>query len=257
MKLQTSILEHKVAIITGGGSGIGRAIATRFAREGADIVIAGRTLKNLEETKTKVKDIGVKCLAIRVDVSISADVAQIVRTTMNQFGKIDILVNNAGIIIRKSFLEHTEDDWNKVMDTNLKSVFLCCKYVVPEMLKQDKGKIINIASGAGLIGFKRIAYGSSKAGVINFTASLGLELAPHHINVNAICPGIIDTDMISALRATPDIERKVISSIPYGRLGRPDEIASAATFLASDNSDFMVGTYMIIDGGQITTFSGY
>src|SRR4030067_2596609 len=164
------MLENKVAIVTEGGSGIGQAIALRFAREGANIVVAGRTLEKVKETVKKAEEIGARSLALKADVSVSADVAHMVETTVDKFGRIDILVNNAGIIIRKRFLDHTEEDWDKVMDINLKSVFLCCKQVVPVMMKQGNGKIVNIASTAGQIGFReRVAYGASKAGVINLT----------------------------------------------------------------------------------------
>ena len=250
------MLKDRIAIVTGGGSGIGRAIALRFAQEGASVVVAGRTLEKVEKTAREVEKIGTGSLALRADVSISSDVAQMVKATVDRFGRIDILVNNAGTIVRKNFFEYTEEDWDRVMDVNLKSVFLCCKQVVPVMLKQDKGKIVNIASTSGQIGF-RVVYGASKAGVINFTASLALELAPHKINVNAISPGTIDTPLVAALKASPEMQESVLRCIPYGRLGRPEDIASAALFLASDESDYMVGSVVVIDGGLFTTFNCY
>ena len=251
------MLENKVAIVTGGGSGIGQAIALRFAREGANIVVAGRTLEKVKETVKKAEEIGARSLALKADVSVSADVAHMVETTVDKFGRIDILVNNAGIIIRKRFLDHTEEDWDKVMDINLKSVFLCCKQVVPVMMKQGNGKIVNIASTAGQIGFReRVAYGASKAGVINLTASMALELAPYKINVNAISAGPIETAMGSAAKSQ-EMRKRVLSCVPYGRLGKPEDIASVAVFLASSESDFLVGSVVVVDGGTFTTFGWF
>ena len=251
------MLKNKAAIVTGGGSGNGRAIALRFAREGADIVVVGRTLKKVEETAKEIEEIGRRSLALKADVSVYGDVARMVKAAVDKFGKIDILVNNAGIIIRKDLFDHTEEDWDKTMNINLKSVFLCCKEVVPVMLKQGKGKIVNIASGAGQTGVRRGAYGASKAGVINLTASMALELAPYKINVNAVSPGTIETPMSAAVTASPEMEEKAVRCIPYGRLGQPEDIASAALFLASDESDYMVGSVVVVDGGLHTTFSGY
>lgn len=250
------VLKEKVAIVTGGGSGVGRVIALRFAREGAHVVVAGRTLEKVQETASEVEKIGTGSLALKTDVSISTDVSRMVEATINRFGRINILVNNAGTIVRKTFFDYTEEDWDTVMDVNLKGVFLCCQQVVPVMMKQGKGKIINIASTSGHIGH-RMCYGASKAGVINFTATLALQLAPYRINVNSISPGIIDTSMAAALKTSPELEAKIVGCIPYGRIGRPEDTASVALFLASDESDYMVGSDVIVDGGLINTFPSY
>lgn len=251
------MLKNKVAIVTGGGSGIGRAIALRLAREGADIVVVDVKEELAEKTAEDTEKSGIRSLALKTDVSISADVDQMVKTAVKKFGRIDILVNNAGIIVRKNLFDHTEEDWDKVLNINLKSVFLCCKQVVPLMMKQGKGKIINIASGAGHIGMRRGVYGASKAGVINLTASMALELAPYKINVNAISPGTVETSMSAAVRASAEMEEKIVKCIPYGRLGRPEDIASAVVFLASEESDYMVGGVVNVDGGLVTTFNCY
>lgn len=251
------MLKNKVAIVTGGGSGIGRTIAMRFARESADIIVADVKEELAEKTAKEAKKMGISSLALKADVSVSSDVAQMVKTAVDKFGRIDIIVNSAGIIIRKYIFDYTEEDWDRTMNVNLKGVFLCCKEVVPVMLKQGKGKIVNIASTFGQIGTRRGVYGSSKAGVINLTTSMALELAPYNINVNAISPGIVETPMSAAVRPSPEMLKKVLGCIPYGRLGQPEDIASAALFLASDDSDYMVGSVVIVDGGMHTTFSCY
>ena len=251
------MLKNRVAIVTGGGSGIGRAIALRFAREGADIVVADMKEEQGEKTAKDAKKIGGRSLALKTDVSVSSDVARMVKTTVDNFGRIDILVNCAGIIIRKDLFDHTEEDWDKTMNVNVKGIFLCCREVVPVMRKQGKGKIVNIASTFGQIGTRRGVYGPSKAAVINLTASMALDLAPYKINVNAVAPGIAETPMSAAVTASPEMEERVLRCIPYGRLGQPEDIAAAVLFLASDESDYMVGSLVVVDGGLHTTYSCY
>lgn len=176
-----------------------------------------------------------------------------VTETINKFGKIDILVNNAGIFIQKPLVETTEADWDKVLDVNLKGTFLCAKRTVQEMLKQGKGKIINIASVAGQVGYAdSSAYCASKGGVINLTRELALELAPKNINVNAIGPGSIETPMTREMLADPAIKQMLLGATPFGRVGQPEDIANAALFLASDESDFVNGITLFVDGGWLT-----
>jgi NAD(P)-dependent dehydrogenase (short-subunit alcohol dehydrogenase family) len=252
--MQTT-LENRVAIITGAGLGIGKAIAIRFAREGADIVTVGRTLETIQTTAEEAEQFGVRSLAVKADISVSTDVANIVKASLDKFGRVDILVNNASKLVRKNLVETTEEEWDEVMDTNLKGVFLCCKEVALVMMKQGKGKIINIAAVTGQIGVRnRDCYGASKAGLINLTNTMALELAPYNINVNAISPGWIETHLATPVTTTPEIADTIRRSIPSGRVGQPEEVASAAVFLASDESDYIQGSTIVVDGGLLNTF---
>lgn len=246
-------LEGKVAIVTGAGSGIGRGIAERFAKEGADVVIADINLDSAKETAKELKKLGRKSFAIKTDVSKTADVDKMVKKTVDKYGKLDILVNNAGIYIMKPLVEMEEKDWDKVIDVNLKGAFLCTRRAVQEMLKQGKGKIINIASIAGQVGYQNSsAYCASKGGVINLTRELVLELAPKGINVNAIGPGVIETAMTNPLLKNEKFKKQILAMTPRGRIGQPEDIAAAAVYLASDESDFVNGTTLYVDGGWLS-----
>jgi len=245
-------LQGKVAIVTGSGRGIGKAISLEFARQGADVVVnAHRDIKAIFETAEEIRSLGRKSLPIVADVSNNEDVKKLVSETIKQFGKIDILVNNAGIMKSAPIEQLSEDDWDSVMNINLKGTFLCSKYVSQQMIKQKSGVIINIASIAGLIPeIFAGAYSPSKAGLINLTQLLALEWAKYNIRVNAICPGSIETAMTNA--EWPGKKREArIKAIPLNRFGKPEEVAKTAVFLACDDSSYMTGHALVMDGGSL------
>lgn len=243
-------LKDKVAIITGGGTGIGRGIALMFAREGAKVVISGRRTEVLEETVNLIKQNQGEAIAVQTDVSDYNQVSALVQKTVAQFGKIDILVNNAGIYLPHDAMSVSEEEWNKVMSIDLKGVWVCSKACIPEMLKQGKGKIINVASIAGIIGFEQsAAYCAAKGGVVNLTREMALDFASKAININAIAPGVIDTDMTKDFLTDEATKKSFLEKTPVGRVGTPDDIAYGAVYLASPESDFVTGHILVIDGG--------
>jgi 2-deoxy-D-gluconate 3-dehydrogenase len=244
-------LDNKVALITGGGSGIGKAIALVFARENADLCIVDINLTTVQGTATEISKIGRKALALQVDVRKMSDLDRMVKETVNYFGTIDILVNSAGIGPILPVLDVTEAVWDEVMDVNLKGLFFATQRVLPIMLKQGKGKIINIASNHGVIGRKNLsAYCAAKAGVINLTRVLALEFALQKINVNAIGPGLTFTPLLANF--CPEEIKQQTEEIPMGRGSQPEEQAAAALYLASDESDFVTGQTLFVDGGFIS-----
>jgi NAD(P)-dependent dehydrogenase (short-subunit alcohol dehydrogenase family) len=249
-------LDNRTAIVTGARRGIGRAIALALAKEGAIVVASDVSQEDCEEVITEIKGFGRKGLALKCDVTSRTEVEDMVVRTVAEFGKLDILVNNAGIVAFKPFLELTEEDWDNIMNVNLKGQFLCAQAAAKEMAKNKWGRIINIASissgGCG-IAFPLIAhYTASKGGIIALTEALALELTPRGINVNAICPGAIDTDMAKGVKESGQLEQ-VLLRIPKGRLGQPEDIANLAVFLASEESDYVSGAAIVIDGGWLTT----
>ena len=249
-------LDNKTAIVTGARKGIGRAIALALAKEGANVVVSDVNREDCQKVVTEIKALGKRGLAIKCDVTLRAEVEDMVRRTVAEFGRVDILVNNAGIITFKPFLELTDEDWDNTLNVNLKGQFLCARAVAKEMVKNKLGRIINIASissgGCG-IAFPLIAhYTASKGGVVALTEALALELTPQGINVNAICPGAIDTDMTKGVKESGQLEQ-VLLRIPKGRIGQPEDIANLAVFLASDESDYITGAAIVIDGGWLAT----
>jgi 3-oxoacyl-[acyl-carrier protein] reductase len=243
-------LKNKVAIVTGAASGIGQATALALAQQGAKIVVADWSEEQGQATLEQLKKQGAEAIFIKTDVSQTKDIEQMVLTCLKKFNQIDILVNNAGIF-RTSFLHETTDqDWDQVLNVNLKGVFLSSRRVLEEMLKQKKGKIINVASIAGLRGFAQNgAYCASKAGIINLTRVMALEYAAQNINVNCVAPGIIKTAMTEQMLADPATKKSFDNDTPYSRLGVPEDIAAAIVYLASEESNFVNGETLVVDGG--------
>jgi len=225
-----------------------------FAKAGADVVVASRRIENLERVAGDIKALGQRSLAIATDVRKAGDIDRLVQKTVQEFGKLDILVNNAGIDLSKPLVEVSEEEWDAVMDVNLKSVFLGCKYAIPHMISGGGGVITNISSCLGIMGAPFVtAYGASKAGIVMLTKDLALELRRHNIRVNALCPGIIDTDMYQTAVRDPESYAgrgllKVVAS-RQGRVGKSEEVASAALFLSSEESSFITGHSLSVDGG--------
>jgi len=244
-------LEDKVAIVTGGSSGIGRAIVELFAKEGAKVVIADMQQSDMVQT---VKQGWAKY--VRTDVRECAQVQRLVEACVNEFGAIDIVCNDAGVGQNQPVVDTTEEDWNKIVDTNLKGVFLVCKYALPHMVKRKSGTIVNISSQLGLTALPgRGAYCASKAGVILLTKVLALEYAQRNIRVNCVCPGPIQTPMLEFTHSQDvdpaESKRNLLSMVPLARIGMPEEIAQAVLFLVSDRSSYVTGQYLIVDGGYV------
>ncbi len=252
MPIPSLSLEGQVAIVTGGGTGIGRGIALEFAKAGADVVVTSRKLANLEKVAEEVIALGRRSLAVRTDISRKTDVANLVQRVMDEFGAIDILVNNAGTIVRASLLEHSEEDWDAVLDTNLKGYYLCSQAVGRRMVERKKGNIINISSVRAITAAPgRASYCVSKAGVPMLTRVLALELAHYNIRANAIAPGWVKTNLNEVLWGDPETYKEITAKIPMGRWAELSEIASAALFLASDASSYMTGHTFVVDGGLL------
>jgi 3-oxoacyl-[acyl-carrier protein] reductase len=241
-------LSGKVALVTGGAQGIGKAIALLLAKNGADLVISDINLEKAQETADEIQGMGRKSLAIQVNVADLKDVERMIETIVEQFGKIDILVNNAGITRDRLILRMTEEDWDAVLDVNLKGTFNCTKAAIRHMSKQKSGKIVNIASVSGEMGNPGQAnYSASKAGVIGFTKTIAREFAARGINVNAIAPGYIQTPMTDAI---PEKAKEALKQmIPMERLGQPEDVAQAVYFLVSKHSSYITGQVLNVNGG--------
>jgi NAD(P)-dependent dehydrogenase (short-subunit alcohol dehydrogenase family) len=249
-------LENKTALITGAGSGIGRATAVLFAREGAAVVIADTNPEAGKSAAAEIKANGGRALFERADVSSATDCKRVVDQTISEFERIDILFNNAGIIRRATVLELSEEEWDRVINVNVKSMYLMCREVIPHMLTVKGGSIINMASGWGLAGGpKAAAYCASKGAVVLMTKALAVDHGRQKVRVNCLCPGDTDTDMLrreARQLGVPESEFLADSGRrPLGRMGTPEDIAKAALYLASEASSFVTGTALVVDGGGL------
>jgi len=245
-----SQLENQTAVVTGAGRGIGRAIALKFAAEGADVVCISRSPENSEKVAAEIRALGRKSWAHAVDVADANSVNAIAEKILADCGKVDILVNNAGVTRDGLLMRMSDADWDTVLDTNLKGAFLVTKAFSRTFIKQRSGRIINVASVIGLIGNAgQSNYAASKAGLIGFTKSVARELASRGITVNVIAPGFIETDMTAVLKE--ELRAGVLKQIPLGVFGQPDDIASAAVFLASPAARYITGQVLAVDGGMV------
>jgi len=243
----------KVAFVTGSASGIGRATALAFAREGASVVVADVSEQGNQETVRMIEKQGGRALAVRCDVRRVEDVRAAMDKTIEAFGRLDFAFNNAGIEYTiQPVAEITEEEWNRIIDVDLRGVFLCMKHEIPLMLEHGGGAIVNTSSGAGVKGFKGgAAYVAAKHGVVGLTKAAALDYASQNIRINAVCPGIIETPMMDRFTGgTPEGRAKVISEEPIGRMGKPEEIAAAVLWLCSEAAAFVIGHAMVLDGGQ-------
>ena len=250
-------LENKVALITGGGSGIGRECAVLFASEGAKIVVSDLRQPSAEETVKRVRAAGGEATSVIGDITVSADARKMVEATTDAYGKVDVLVNSAGVASRNAVGPDAtpEELWDRLIEVNLKGTYLVCSHTLPEMEKQGGGSIINLASMIGLVGHAKgfgsafDPYPASKGGVVQFTRNMAIHCAESNVRVNCLCPGYIRTELTKAL--TDDAERVAIleEKHPMGRLGKPEEVAYTALYLASDESSFVTGTPLVVDGG--------
>ncbi|MFA4988021.1 MAG: 3-oxoacyl-[acyl-carrier-protein] reductase [Candidatus Omnitrophota bacterium] len=243
-------LKDKVALVTGGARGIGQAIAMTFAREGADIAVADVNLEIAQKTCSDIESLGRKAFAVDMDVTNYEKVEEGINKILDKLGKVDILVNNAGITKDNILLRMSQADWDAVINVNLKGTFNCIKAVSRPMVKQRSGKIISIASIIGLMGnFGQANYAASKAGIIALTKTVAKELASRNINANAVAPGFIQTEMTAKL--PEDIKKKMQEAIPLANLGTPQDVANACLFLASEESSYITGQVITVDGGMV------
>jgi NAD(P)-dependent dehydrogenase (short-subunit alcohol dehydrogenase family) len=247
-------LSGKIGIVTGGGRGIGRAIALGLARAGASVVISSRTQKEIDGVAEEIKKSGGKALAVLTDLTVNDQLENLVQATVKEFGKIDILVNNAARSFLRSLMDLREDGWDKVFDTNVKAVWLLSRLVARKMMEQKSGRIINITTvGAEKAELGMAAYGCSKAALKMLTRCMAREWAQFGIQVNAVGPGLTKTDFSKPIWSNPEVAKHVSAAIPMGRLAEPEEIVGSVLFLASDAARFITGHSIYVDGGTLTT----
>ncbi len=245
-------LSGKIAIVTGGGRGIGRAIAVALARAGADVCVTARTVSQLEETAGLIEKEGRKALVAPADATDAKAVEEVVAETIDRLGGLHILCNNAGVEHLKPLIDSSEEDYDRVMNTNVKSMFLYTKAVGPHMIEQKFGRIVNTASvGSFVAGRNNSVYHAGKAANAHFTRAMAIEWARYGITVNAVAPGWIDTDLIAPLKNNKEMLDKYLKNIPLRRLGKPEEVGVMVAFLCSDHNSFMTGSVVLIDGGLI------
>lgn len=250
-------LKGKVVIITGARRGMGRSHALKFAKAGARVAVADISQEDCNKVVQEIKKAKGEALAVKCDVTKKAEVEKMVALALEKWGRVDILVNNAGIVEFKPFLEMTEEEWDRTLDINLKGYFFCAQAAAREMAKHKSGVIINIASvamGQVGIGFPNIVhYCASKGGIVGMTEALAVELAPYNIRVNAISPGMIETPMMDSVKQDPQTMKAMLARVPLQRVGRPEEVSNLVLFLASDDSSYITGSTVVIDGGWLTT----
>ena len=246
-------LGGKVSLITGGGTGIGRSTALAFAREGAKVAVAARRVEKLQEVVNEIKGTGGEAIAVACDVRRAADAQNAVRKVVETFGKLDVLVNNAGVLSVSTIEEIPEEEWDRLIEANLKGPFLMCRAALPEFRKVGGGAIVNVGSVLGLVAMKkRAAYCASKGGVTLLTKAIAIDHGHENIRANCICPSIVETELVSQLFNTPDgdrVKRERLATIPLGRMGRPADIAELAVYLASEESSWLTGAAIPVDGG--------
>lgn len=247
--------KNKVAIVTGARRGMGRSHVLALAKAGAKVVVSDVSLEECQKVVDEIKKEGGEALAVKCDVTKKGEVEEMVRKTVEKWGKVDILVNNAGICQFKPFLELTEEEWDRTIDINLKGYFLCAQASAKEMVKQKSGAIVNIASiamGQVGVGFATLAhYSASKGGIVGMTETMAIELGPYNIRVNAIAPGVIETPMIDPMKQDPKSMEGILARVPLHRVGKPEEVSNLVLFLASDASSYMTGSTVVIDGGWL------
>ena len=243
-------LSGRVAIVTGGGTGIGKGMAIALAQNGADVAVASRDSSHLRETVLQIEAMGRKGLGLQADVRDVAQISKMVETAMDAFGRIDILVANAGVNRRILAADITEEDWHYIVDTNLKGTFFSCQAVARHMIPRKKGKIITIGSLTSFMGYPMVGpYAASRGGIVQLTKVMAVEWAPYHINVNTISPGWYKTPLTGAVFEDPDWVQRTCNRIPLGRTGTPEDLGGAVVFLASDASDYITGEMIFVDGG--------